>query len=110
MQSISVKQGDKGFDIVMTLTNEDGTAFDLTNVTQVRFKMVAADSYRSVANQSAFIDGNPTLGKIRYTVAGDEIKTPGNYLATVSLVYDPARVISAKEFFIVVEKSLGVNV
>ena len=107
MNAIAITTGDKGYDIVVTVKDAEGTLVDLTSATAVTFKVVDADTHRNFLNASGVIDAPATLGKVRYTVLADDFKKEGNYRGVVTIEFGATKTITSKSFFITAKKSFG---
>jgi hypothetical protein len=77
MADLNFAVDDTAPSVVGTLTNKDGTAFDLTGCT-VRFQMRGAQDGRLKVDASAVVTG-VTTGLVRYDWAVGDLDTPGSY-------------------------------
>ena len=77
MSDLSFTAGDTAPSVVGTLTNPDGTAFDLTDCS-VRFQMRLLTDRRFTVDAAATIT-NETGGLVRYDWAAGDLATPGDY-------------------------------
>ena len=85
MSDINLVASDTAPSIVGTLTNVDGTAFDLTGAT-VRFQMRLLTDLRFTVDASAVIT-NAAGGLVRYDWAAGNLATPGDYEARWKITF-----------------------
>ena len=109
MNSLAIRQNDYGYDLTFTVQKSDGTLFDLTGVTSVRFKAVNADNFRTKVNQTALIVSPPTNGQVKYTVQDGDFDEEGNFKGGLTLIYAGSKSITTRDFFITVLKTLVPN-
>lgn len=84
-----VRQGDDGALIRSTLTEDDGTPVDLTDVAEVRLKTSILDTGAAKADGIGEVDGTPTDGKVRYGWDADtDIDVPGYQLGEWEIEFD----------------------
>ena len=77
MSDISIVSGDTAPPLIGTITNADGTAFDLTGCT-VRFQMRLVTEYRWTVDAVATVT-SATGGLVSYTFSAADTATPGEY-------------------------------
>lgn len=72
------------------VTNSDGTPFNFTGATSVRFSMKDEEDTVVIDNAVAgFSGGNPALGKLQYRWTASDTDTEGEYSAEFDVVYSP---------------------
>lgn len=76
--SLTYAVGDTSPSIVGTLTTPSGAAFDLTNATEVRFQMWAANDRRLVVDAAAVITSSAG-GLVRYDPVAGDFDVAGEY-------------------------------
>ena len=79
MSDLSLPAGDTAPVLVGTITNADGTAYDLTGCT-VRFQMRLSTDFRFTVDASAAIT-SATGGLVQYTWMSGDLATPGDYVS-----------------------------
>lgn len=86
---MKVNKGDYGFDIIITITDENGNVQNLSglDLTSTKFKVwKPGDTTNKIdATVQFYTDG--TDGKLRYTVQQGDFDTEGVYLAEIKLVW-----------------------
>ena len=87
MSDASFVASDTAPSLLGTLTNEDGTPYDLTNATSVRFQMRLASDGRFKVNAVATIV-SPTEGTVRYDWAAGDLDTPGDYVSRWRIAFN----------------------
>ena len=91
MTTITVYEGDYGYDLQFTITDVDGDAFNLTGAT-VKFKMALPNS------TTLKIDGECDIvvagsGTCAYTTSSEDFDTSGTYDAELEITYtSPAKI------------------
>jgi hypothetical protein len=91
MSDATFVQGNTDPDMTAKLTNADGTVKDLTSVSSVMFQMRKPDDRRFTVNALAAVDGDPTLGNVRYQWAPNDLAVPGDYNCQWLLQYTDGR-------------------
>lgn len=106
MNQITVKQNDKGYDIVFQLLKEDGTVLDLTDTTSIEFHAVKEKNKNKTINGLLTVN-NATEGLCVYTVANGNFDEEGTYLAEIQTNFGVNKSITLPTFQIIVEKEIG---
>lgn len=83
---LTFTQGDTSPSVFGFLTNDDGTAFDLTNAS-VRFQMTSTLDRRFTVNSPASIVGSAALGAVRYDWAAGDLATVGDYTSKWKITF-----------------------
>ena len=86
-------QGDSAPPITGALKNVDGTPFDLTNITSVRFQMRRQSDRRYTVDAVAAIVGSPTSGSVKYVWAANDLDVVGDdYIGQWELHYSDGKI------------------
>lgn len=87
----TIAQNDYGFDLVFNLQNYDGTAFDLTDATDIIFYAHLRDSTENKITADLDTVGNPTDGEASLTVQEKHFDQDGDYLGEIEVVFADRR-------------------
>ena len=77
MSDLSIVSGDTAPALIGTITNADGTAYDLTGCT-VRFQMRLLNDYRWTVDAAATVT-SASGGLVSYSFSASDTATPGDY-------------------------------
>lgn len=80
MSDVTFVQGDDAPPVRGQILKVDGTPFDLTGSTEVRFQMRKPDDRHHSVDAVADVVDNVT-GKVRYEWAANDLSVPGDYIA-----------------------------
>ena len=103
-----IKRGDTPT-FKFTITDKDGAAVDLTNITSITF---AAKQRLSDANADAIfslpctVDAPATDGKCRVTLSTTDTDNVGTFRAEVQIIFTSAAVLTAGQFDLVIEQDV----
>lgn len=95
--------------ITYTMTNADGTAFDLTNADRVkitakyRLKDALADA---IVDASGAITAPPTLGKVTYAWTLANTTRPGSFFVQLDAEDDDGDIIKTNRFIHVIRQGV----
>lgn len=90
MADLVVTQGDNKPDVTATLRDKlTGAVLNLSNVTQVFFRMRKADDKRWTINAAGTITDAPN-GRVRYSWGANDLANDGDFEAYWHLVYNDA--------------------
>ena len=104
METLVVKKGDKGYTITYPVTNDDGTAYDLSGKT-VTLKVWYPGDPETIVATGACTTGTPTLGICTYTIgASDFASNNVRYEAEIEITASGV-VVNTLSFKIVVKES-----
>jgi len=78
MARVKIKSGDTAIEFTDTLT-KDSVAVDLTGISAVVFLLELADAPYTRVSLTAAVDGDATLGNVKYTVGTGFPTTVGEY-------------------------------
>ena len=108
MATITAYEGDKGYDLQFTASDENGDPLNLTGGT-IKFKMALPTS------STLKVDGvcvlvSPTAGTFAYTMTAADLDTSGDYNAEVEITLDSgAKVITIGDIDVDVKKDLPIG-
>jgi len=78
MSDLTIKRGDYGFNLTGTVSNDDGTDFDLTDYT-VSLQVWEEGRWRRPFVQGTCVVTSSTEGQWSYTVASGDFLVAGTY-------------------------------
>jgi hypothetical protein len=107
MEQINLKQGDKGYDIIFELTNNDDTALDLTTATAIKLNAINVLDATDILNGTCAVLGTATEGICKYTVTGLEFDTPTTYRAEIQVSFGINKTLTLPEFRILVDAEIA---
>jgi len=84
MADITIPQGDEGFNLEFTVTEDDDTAFDLTNYT-VTIKVWHKNLIGSLVVDSACVVDVAASGTCHYVVTDGDFDSAGDYMVELEL-------------------------
>lgn len=87
---IDVVQNAYGYNLVFSLQNPDGTAFNLTNATTIKINVQQANTSGLKFSVAIAKSGNPTDGLATYGVRQGDFDLPGTYLAQIEADFSDA--------------------
>ena len=91
-----VVQDDEQFNMTFTIKKKDGTAFDLTGNSNVKFSMwLPGSTTPKIDEQNMTVDPDPTTGKVTYNFQSGDLDTPGKYLAEMKVTFGSGKVQTA---------------
>lgn len=104
METLVVKKGDTGYTITYPVTNDDGTAFDLTDKTATLKVWYPGDPETIIATGECST-GTPTEGICTYTVGATDFSSNNvRYAAEIEITASGV-VINTVSFRIIVKES-----
>ncbi len=103
---MTVKQNDKGYDIILEVVNDDDTPMDLTNATALAMHAVKSDDAAvTVSGTISVVDA--TAGICKYTVQAGDFAEDGVFRAEAQISFGSSKIITLPTFEIVVEKEIA---
>jgi hypothetical protein len=91
MADFTIGQGDTAPTLYGTLTRSDGTAYDLTTASGVRFQMRVQTSMAYAVDADAVI-ATPASGLVRYEWAPGDTADAGDYYASWEITWSDGTV------------------
>jgi hypothetical protein len=79
---MTLKQGDRQPEVRALLTDDAGTAIDLTGVPAVRFRMINSATEELIFERAATIESPATAGIVTYQWQANDTDTPGLYFVS----------------------------
>lgn len=87
---IVVVQNAYGYNLKFTLQNADGTAFDLTGYTALKFNVQFANTPGQKFSGTPVVSGSPSGGILLYAVAQTDFNEAGIYQAQIEVDFAAA--------------------
>ena len=86
--TITVTRDDYGYNIDFTVTDVDGTAFDTSGATSIKFKVGLPTNTTLLLDGTCTTTGvTPTDGECRYVVVDEDFDTTGEYQAELEITW-----------------------
>lgn len=89
--SVLIAQNDYGFSLRFSLQNYDGTAFDLTDATDVVLYAQLRNSEENKITEELDVVGDPEDGVVDFTVLEKNFDQEGEYLAEIAVTFADRR-------------------
>ena len=99
---MELRKGDYGYDINFTARKEDGTIYDLSTVTSIKFVVRRANDATNILNGTCVVV-NAVAGTCKYTVASGNFDEIGNFIGGLRLITATSQ-LSSKEINITVSE------
>lgn len=87
---VEVVQGAYGYNLIFSLQNSDGTAFDLTSASTIKINVQFANTSGLKFSATINKDSNPTDGKATYGVRSGDFDQAGTYVAQIEVDFSGA--------------------
>ena len=86
MATITAYKGDYGYDLMFTVTDADGDAFDLSLATAITLNVGKADG-SAVKFTGTCVAVSPTDGEFAYTTRSTDFDTVGDYVMQIVITF-----------------------